>query len=1057
MKGSFILFLMAAFAVVVFTLSATVTASAGTTGGIQGFITDAQGHPIARVSVSAVSPSAHTATTSTANGFYSLNGLPPDTYKVSFAKDGYVTQTVSGVTTVQDQSTIVNGHLQADVRTLARVAVRSSTTLIQPTVTASTYVVDQQRFQALQGTPQDQNGTQMLGYLPGVTVDNTGTPTIRAGQQNDIGFTYDGVPQVDPGIGGVFNQFSLNGTKSVELSTGGYDVSAGNTNSGVINQVIKRGSYPGQGQTTIRVLSPYFGHELSFDYGGAAPDGRYSYYVAFGGFNDAQAYGDGSTTLPLLLGYTTFNTGYDDVLNLFYHFGDTGKDEVQFLANLSGNTSPQDYLVSPPVAPYAPHNGDVQSASDPFGLCSASLAPPYPACNTSILQSNYITLFPGQVAYDQNTGAPDTFTFNSVIEKLNFKHQFSPSSFAEAMLYRAGQNLVVNQPYHTGSFSDFFANVQSLGFGEAFDYANQVNSSNEVSLGASAVYFSSDDYGAVAPSLEPTVEPLEDLGCPQIAAAIAAGKLVPTGNFLSTPGVGGCYIAPLNAALNQYGVAHGLGTFGLPTDAAHAPLDTYANDFEYITEPLHRYDAWVKDRFQPSQRLTVTFGVRWDQEFIAMPADAAARNTTYYINDAGQVVTVPGQPIGTDVTQPSQVSPRVAASYQLDARDVIRFSYGKNIEFAPLYGIERPFQVPVGLQNCTIANGCFHALPGYGSTNFVSNLYQQVTLDLTTNLNAQYGNVVPERAINYDFSFSHDFGNSFELRVTPYYRKGTNYAISNQPLLFTLKTSGKPVFGPSQQESSGINESTGVELALQRTAQFGLSGLLDATYDNTLANYDGDWFPNVNNAALAAGHFFHVTYVAPLVGTLNLAYNTRSGWQALATVGYESGYRYGVGRWTYVFVNGAPVQVLNTDLAQTSSQAYYFTNPSNPGTIQSPNIIASRGTPEGGDPGTLFTPAVALVNMTLAHSIGVANKADVGVRVQNLFGNYTPTQVPANLYYVPLGNGGFGPDSGVNTNACAPHQSFGCEPFMYDQSKYPYEYELDGPPRVYTFFLSVKY
>ncbi|MBV8338480.1 MAG: hypothetical protein JO343_00875, partial [Candidatus Eremiobacteraeota bacterium] len=67
------------------------------------------------------------------------------------------------------------------------------------------------------------------------------------------------------------------------------------------------------------------------------------------------------------------------------------------------------------------------------------------------------------------------------------------------------------------------------------------------------------------------------------------------------------------------------------------------------------------------------------------------------------------------------------------------------------------------------------------------------------------------------------------------------------------------------------------------------------------------------------------------------------------------------------------------------------------------------------------------------------------------------TQVPANLYYVPLGNGGFGPDSGVNTNACAPHQSFGCEPFMYDQSKYPYEYELDGPPRVYTFFLSVKY
>jgi len=1052
MKGSFSLRFLAAFACIGFTLLAVLPVRAGTTGGIQGFTTNTQRQPIAEVSVSAVSPSGHATTITGTNGFYALNGLPLDTYSVTFSKDGYIALVIPGITTTPDQSVRVNARLETEVKTLARVPVRGSTSLIQPTVTADTYVVDQKKFDTLQGTPQDENGYQMLSYLPGVSVDNTGSPTIRAGQPGDIAFMYDGVSQVDPGIGGFFNSFSLNGTKSIQLSTGGYDVSAGNTNSGVINQVIKRGSYPGEGQATIRVLSPFFGHELSFDYGSASQNGRFSYYFGFGGLNDAQAYGDGSTTLPLFLGYSTFNTNNDEVLNLFYHFGQGGRNEVQFLSNLSGATSPENYLVDPLYAPYASNNGNVQSASDPFGLCNASLAPPYPACNTGVLQSNYISLFPGQVAYHQNVGAPDTSTFNSVIDKLNFKRQLSPASFFEARVYRAGQNIVQNQPYHTGSFSEFFANVQSTGLGEAVDYWDQLNSRNELSAGGEGVYFLDDDYGAVAPSLEPTLEPLEDLGCPQIAAAIAAGVLNPTGNFLSTPGVGGCYIAPLNRALNA-----GVPGLGLPTDPAHAPLNTYVNAFTYITGPLHRYDAWVKDQYQPSQRLTVTLGLRWDYEVVPIPSDAATQNTTYYINDSGDVVTVPGEPLGTDVTRPWQISPRLAASYQPSARDTLRFSYGKNIQFAPLYGIERPFQVPAYLQNCTIANGCFNKLPGYGSTNFVSNLYQQVVMDLNTNLNAQYGDVLPEHAINFDFSYSHDFGNSVEMRVTPYYRKGTNYALSNQPLLFTLKTSGKPVFGPSQQESTGINESTGVELAVQRTSQYGYSGLVDATYDNTLANYDGDFFPNVNNAALAAGHFIHVTYVAPVVATLNLAYNSRSAWQASATIGYQSGYRYGVGEQTYVFINGIPTEVLNTDIAQTSSQAYYFTNPTNPGTIEHPNIIASRGTPEGADPGTLFTPATALVSVTVAHGIGATNKTNIGVRVQNLFGDYAPTQIPANLYYVPLGNGGSGPGSGVNTNACTPSQTFGCEPFMYNQSKYPYEYESTGPPRVYTFFISAKY
>ena len=1042
-------------------------ARAGTTGTIEGYVSDAGGHRLAGVTVTAASPSGRFSTTTGSNGFYAVNGLPLDTYTVTFSRDGYQTTSVTGVTTVQDQPNRLSIRLQdSSVKSLGKVTVRGTTSLIQPTVTANTYVINQQRLSDINGTPQDLNGFQAFNSLPGVTTDNFGYPVIRAGAENDVGYELDGVDNTDAVTGQFLNAVSLNGARSVQLSTGGYDVSNGNTNSGVINEVIQRGTYPGAGQATFRVTSPIYGHEITINYGGSDANNRFSYFLSYGGQRDATDYGDRSTLLPLQLGNTVFTTLNDEVLNLFYHFGEGNKNELQFLTNASGQTFTFNYLAFPPAAPYASNNGNVQASSDPFGLCSASAAPPYPACNTSDLQSNYITLFPSQVAYQQNTNTADTQTFNSVIDKLNYKRQLTPSSFAEVRLFKTYENLIFWYPYNTGSFTDFYEDLNTTNLGEAFDYTNQISAKNEISVGADGDYFN-NQYFAAFPSFEPTYEPLEDLGC-----APAAGAL---GNQQA----GGCYIAPFNAALNS---ALGLG---LPTDPGHAPLQTYVSDFSYSNDPLHRWDAWAKDRWQPNDRLTVTLGLRWDKESIPIPSNAAQLNTTYFIDDttpAGcgappavpcNIVTVPGQSIGTNVTQPQQVSPRVAASWELNPHDTLRFSYGENIEFIPLSAIEDTYQVNPALANCSLASGCFVKLPGYSPTcmngrdpahgnvscNNVTNLYQQVLVDLNTNDFAQYTPVLPQTAVNYDFSIEHDFGNGIELRVTPYYRKGFNYVVGNQPLLFLLP-SGTPVFGPSKELNAGVNENTGVEFAVQRNAQYGLSGLIDATYDDTLANYDGDFFPTVNNAALASGHMYHVTYVAPVVATANLVYNTRPGLHLITTVSYESGYRYGVGKWTYIFgPDGKPMQVDNTDVNSPTgvTGAYYLTNSTGA------SIVASRGTPEGGDPGTLFGPSITTVNFTIGQTLGKgAHNSEIGIRAQNLFGDYNPTRIPANPYYGFSGFGntnaaGVNLPSGVNPNACAPGQTFSCEPFQYNYSPQPYEREQSGPPRLYTFYYSVKY
>jgi len=1055
---------------IVLTALCGLPSRAGTTGSILGTVTDDGGHAIAGVTITVAAPSGHFTTATATNGFYSLNGLPLDTYVVTFSKDGFQTQTLPGITVIQDQPYRLNAHLSTGPKSLGRITVRGTTSLVQPTVTADTYVVNQQRLSDINGTPQDLNGFQAFNSLPGVTTDNFGYPTIRAGAENDIGYQLDGVDNTDAVTGQFLNAVSLNGARSVQLSTGGYDVSNGNTNSGVINEVVRRGTYPAEGQATFRVISPTYGHEITFDYGGATPNNRFSYYLSYGGQRDASDYGDRATLLPLQIGNTVFSTLNDEVLNLFYHFGDDNKNELQFLTNESGQTFTFNYLAFPPVAPYASNNGNVQFSSDPFGLCTASFSPPFPPCNPAVLESNYLTLFPSQVGYQQNVNTADTQSYNSVIDKLNFKRQLTPSSFAEVRLFKTSENLIFWYPYDVGSFSDFYEDLQTTNLGEAFDYSNQISSKNEIGFGGDGSYFNNRFFAAF-PSFEPFDEPLETLGCASAA------------NTLGSQQAGGCYIAPFNAALN----AAGATTTPLPTDPGHAPLTTFINDFSYTNDPLHRWDLWLKDRWQPNERLTLTLGLRWDKESIPLPPNAGALNTTYFIDDTTptgcgappattpcNIVTVPGKAIGTNVTQPSQTSPRLAASWELGARDTLRFSFGENVEFVPLSAIENTYQVNPALQNCSLASGCFVALPGYSPTcvngadpahgntscNNVTNLYQQAIIDLNTNNFAQYTPVLPQTAVNYDFSIEHDFGEGIELRITPYYRKGFNYVVGNQPLLFLLR-SGTPVFGPLKEENAGVNQNTGVEFALQRNAPYGFSGLLDATYDNTLANYDSDFFPTVNNAALAANHFYHVTYVSPVVGTLNLVYNARSGFHAATTVSYNAGYPYGVGKKTFVFdPNGLPVQVPNTDLANGGNlgASYYATNPSNPGTQFAPNIVASRGTPEGDDPGTLRSPATTIVNLTLSHDIGNgSHHAQVGVRAGNLFGDYSPTRIPANPYYGFNGFGNFGFPSGVNPNACAPGQNFACEPFQYNYSGLPYEKELSGPPREYTFFVSVKY
>ncbi|HEY7992760.1 MAG TPA: TonB-dependent receptor [Candidatus Eremiobacteraceae bacterium] len=1005
---------VAAGALLVFAGQETRALASATTGAIAGTVTDASGHPLANVAVSAVSPSMTEKTRTGSNGFYALQGLSPDTYTVTFTLEGYQPQQVLGLTIVQGESYTQSVNMQNEAKVIGTVAVRSAASLVQPKAPADTYTVSPKQIQNITGTPQNISETALLDALPGITTDSNGYPIIRGGAENEEGYELQGVDATDPITGQFINSLSLAGESSVVLSTGGYDVSAGNTNAGVVNEVIKRGTYPGEGEMTATVNAPNFDHRFALDYGNATADNRFSYFFGFNGLRQFRSYGDGKTFLPRLVGAVGDASGNIGTTNIFYRWGTSNANELEYMGETGASVFYLNYGVNPNTTPYSSFNNIVQL--DTGGTCVPGGAFGI-SCTGGTADS--ATFFPGQTAIQQNTGYPDNENNVHTIEKLNYKRQFSASSFGDFFVFRTIEADVFLLPWNGGAFGDNFEHNVNNNLGLSFDYTNQFNSQHEVSFGGETIYTNSK-YDLGQPGFAPLVFPFMDP---------PGFNTVPCG----TPTTG-CF--PLLAGL--------------------------------VNDPLHRNNLWLQDKWTPTDKWTIQPGLRWDEERLDIPANAASQNLSLSFANTG-IFEIAGPPIGSDVTRPTQVSPRLAISFQANATNTFRMSYGKNIEFTPFSNIEFKWagnpataSVPVGpfagfSPTCRMGHD-----PQNGNVpcNGITNLYQLNQDVFNTSFFAQYTPVRPQRATNVDASWEHDFGRGLQMKITPYYRKGVDYVVANTPLLLTLPD-GTPVFGSPREVNAGENINTGVEFSLQKLATYGWGGFINATYDNTLANYNTDFFPGVNNAALALGHMFHVSYLAPITGAVNLSFDTHSGFHASAEVPYESGYRYGVGTHTFAYVTNAagklvPMEVLNTDLAETflgnnaNTSAYYFTDPANPGTIAHPNITGSRGTPDGTDPGTLKGPAVATLNLSLAHDIGT-NGMEAGFRVSNLFGNYTDAVVGGNSRYRNNGLGGFSSTSG--TNLVNPLY----EPYQYARSPLPFENEPTGAARLWTFFVSTKF
>jgi len=1031
--------------------------AAGTTGTINGHITDSRTNAaIAGVTISAVSPTGSYRATTDNNGFFAIAGVQPDTYTISFQKQGFQPLSTQGVTVSADQNSDATTRLTSvSLRTIARVTTRSEGSAYQPKQTQDTYTVTTAQVQQLLGKTDAISETQLLTRLPGASLDRYGYPVLRGGRENEEGFQFDGIPYVDAFTSQFTNSLALNaGLNQLQLTPGAGDASTGNAGTGTINLIAKRGTYPAFGSLDAEALLQPYTHQLAVEYGTATPNGAISNYIQFTGYDsDSQLGARKGNVQSLSIGsfynpYHQASRSFSD--NLVFKFGKNRAQSFQIFydnqqTNFTGAEG-SNTLTYPAGDPY--YLAEFGAFTDIFGNGTG--------LNQAQLQSpSLISLLPNQTSLTARLGASGGTNYyqpNNVL-KFQYAANLGPASFLTAKYYSLDS--VVDFHFPSDAASINFASFDTLQgghrSGSTIDFTTQVNAQNLVAAGL--------EYDFLHPVYQ-QVDPFDGV---LDTAAVGIGSGYETADFI-------------NPALP----ADGLGNCPLGTDPNGASYCGYLYRFAKSPGPIpyaaeqsvtnrQDYAFYVRDKFTPNERVNIDAGVRIEGTNNQLPglegcnpatAAAALIDTCQYNPTSFHTVggtSLPQVAIPNDAKHPLEVEPRFAVSFQLARNDAVRLSFARSTEFAPLAFVD--LSTPTGIYSryagipsydvlSNLNAGAAATPPAPGCFSGACNPYQAMFCGVQHKLPCQnYADqlrwenqallgvpiqpVRPETFTNYEFSYSHQFPAGIGMKITPFYRRGYDaLALVSQPLTgangqpLINPTSGNILLGPSLATNLGVNRTTGVELYFSREVPYGLSGSISATYINELSNVvpspliQEDFFPPIPTQSLLLGNQYRVGFVSPLSGTLALSYKMHNGVRINPIVTYTRGYPAGVGNITAAFVNGKPYNVANTNTGIASAFGSNFSpnfiDPQNPGSVFNPNIAATRGTPETASAGGFITNPRVNTNVSVEYS-PPGSRSTFGVLITNLF-NQLYSGVPTyNSRYQAVATGIAGPKTGYST------------------------------------------
>jgi len=1071
-------------------------AQAGTTGVVSGKATDDNKAPVADVRVTVTSPGQTAYTATNASGFYSVLNLSPDTYTVTASKQGYQTFNTYGVTVQADQTNRVDIVMHPSAKVIGRVTTTASAGVVSRSVTGDLYAVNAQAMNAYQGsaggaeTLYSQNG--VVGSLPGVmrTVGSgggyagNGTLYIRGGSNDQIGFELEGIPLNRSFDSANATAFLTNGLSQLQVYTGGEPADSGRSMSGFINEIIRRGTYPGGGDVTFVVGTPDLTNTMQADIYGGTPNKKFTYYASTLWVNAGYSFGNRSNldnttihvpandpgcpaanvlnggqipdctvaqtyNMPISQGaWSSFlnpqSTMTDTVVNLNWGIDHGGlSDNLQLLYNVGMTYTPFNYS--------GPYLDPLLSASGVQGPTGALLYPVgglYTGPLGGMYNSNafYTLTWPSANGSQGEIAPPyrDSQRTQSSIEKVSYTRALTTSSFIRLYGYAVYSLWNFDQATNN-TLGDSYYDLHDNATGATLNYQNQLDQHNLVRFDIDYLQEKSLRYNYA--------------------------------NNFSQDGFVNCFkqgVDPNDGDAYSYEDGpNGIDGNGCAAGSVVAQINgpyAYWNSISPVTSDVALADTW-----HPSDRWTFDVGLRYDDFYVPlMPlqitgpngiaqqgqdqygtclngfAYAPGSNCFLYLTQGVtdgvlSAADAPGAGNWTNVSGAESFiywSPRFGMTYAASLNDVIRASVGRYVQ-SPATAYEE-----------------YRAAPMWGPAPTISILNRFYDGIGFTALH----NIVPQDSTNYDASYEHDFNSSLAMKVSPFYRDTRNQ-ILNIPV-----NPAMPTFETGY--NFGAAHVSGAEFLLRdyRTSD-GWSGTFAATYTNSKIRFTapigGHNFIDTMNSGIMAynsaygtnypllnpnGYYSPSTFQGPAITSasydvawvvnLNANYQIH-GWSIAPTFNYQSGNPY-----------GDPLLFPDAHCPSLAQQGPPTNAPVLPGCLPNPtdvNTVAYGPDPYTKTfdaPGSLKGPWWLTMNIAVSHDVMKNVKASIlYTNVFTVVGNHGyPWELPSSLQVVSYGDGTFYANNNIG----------GLRPQYVGDSYYPYQPESINPYHQLVFSLSTK-
>jgi Carboxypeptidase regulatory-like domain/TonB dependent receptor len=1038
----------------VLTSAVPAFAVGGQTGALQGTVVDGGTKaPVAGATIVAAAPSARYTATTDKNGFFQLNGVTVDTYSLSITAAGYETFTLSGVTVQGDQTVNLGAQTLAKaLRQIGRTSARSQSSVFQPSQTTDEVTVSGARATQALGKALNTSENQLALSIPGVQLTNLNRLTIRGGLSSEVGYQLDGVNFTEPFLNQNGGNGFFNGLASLQVVAGAGDASQGNIGGGVVNVVVQRGTYPPSGLLDVEIGGPSAFHQAAIQYGFASPNGRFSDYVSYVNQRYVPYFGGISTsTDPFGVQFAVTPSGgvlpssafNQDFLNNFvYKFGKDNTQSLQVLFQNRDFDTFGDRFGGGALVPYYNNPYFHQGLGFSGGATAADAGDPL--LNNAFLSRVVDKPFNAAPLGSPNT--PELIGFNpSQYLKFEYDNVINGSTFLALRAYNlqfrnGGTNYY--DPQSTGN--DNITGGNRTGF--SGELTKTFSSKHTVEIGGSMANIHPiwDAYQPY-PALLDVEGAYAGAGFVQLASLNGFNGALPNlGDFATPADYGGaCPAATANNPNPCYLYNHGITNPHVPSFG-----------IGYNKSVQIQSGFFVRDQWTPSPKLKFDLGLRVDTMIYKQGANPFNPTDLANPDDVPVGGTAAGNFLSQGFLRPTVTQPRLAASYQFDPNNSLRFGFARSVVFANAQTQATPssmYDFPAAFFNipatgntadpttwsCGTGFNAKHLLPGganasaNGGGYFRCNSYaQQLYYFLDQNNDApDAGNNIPEQFSNTELAYQHLFHNGWGARATAYYKRGFN--ISQFSLISqVLNAQGVPVSQVFGITNTGINKTTGLELGLTTPQRaVGLSGYLSATYTNVIGSVpplvgSEDVLPLVPAASVALNNTYRAGYVSPFVVNMGLQFRTKSGFKINPILNYDRGYPFGVGNLIATALpdgtfanlpqtNANPPIVAGFGGISGAFNATNYVDPTNPGTLANPNIAATRGTPESANAGGVLSRPRLTADVDFEYT---RKRNTLGLYVQNLFSNqYLEPQI--NPYWQPVTTGVGGVQTGTNSAA----------------------------------------